>query len=50
MTLFRTLVAALFAAVVAGAPALADPPRDADKAFRDKDAAARCRCRRSSAR
>ena len=36
MTLFRTLLAALLAANLAGAPALADPPRDADKAFRDK--------------
>jgi uncharacterized membrane protein YkoI len=35
MTLFRTLLAALFAASLAGAPALADPPREADKAFRD---------------
>jgi uncharacterized membrane protein YkoI len=35
MTLFRTLLAALFAATLAGAPALADPPREADKAFRD---------------
>ncbi|HXC74870.1 MAG TPA: hypothetical protein VN640_09360 [Sphingomicrobium sp.] len=37
MTLFRTLLAAVLAALVAGAPALADPPRDADKAFRDKE-------------
>ena len=35
MTLFRTLLAAVFAAALAGAPALADPPREADKAFRD---------------
>jgi uncharacterized membrane protein YkoI len=35
MTLFRTLLAAVFAAMLAGAPALADPPREADKAFRD---------------
>jgi uncharacterized membrane protein YkoI len=35
MTLFRTLLAALLAATLAGAPALADPPREADKAFRD---------------
>ena len=35
MTLFRTLLAAVFAATLAGAPALADPPREADKAFRD---------------
>ena len=35
MTLFRPLLAALLAATLAGAPALADPPREADKAFRD---------------
>jgi uncharacterized membrane protein YkoI len=35
MTVFRTLLAALLAATLAGAPALADPPREADKAFRD---------------
>jgi len=35
MTVFRTLLAAVFAATLAGAPALADPPREADKAFRD---------------
>src|SRR4029453_14399112 len=35
MTLFRTLLAALLAGPLAGAPALADPPREADKAFRD---------------
>lgn len=35
MTLFRTLLAAVFVATLAGAPALADPPREADKAFRD---------------
>ena len=35
MILFRTLLAAVFAATLAGAPALADPPREADKAFRD---------------
>ena len=35
MTLFRTLLAAVLAATLAGAPALADPPREADKAFRD---------------
>ncbi|HKX91222.1 MAG TPA: PepSY domain-containing protein [Sphingomicrobium sp.] len=34
MTLYRTLLAATFAAVLAGAPALADPPRDADRAFK----------------
>ena len=38
MTLFRTLLAALFAAAtLAGTPALADPPREADRAFRDKE-------------
>ena len=35
MTLFRTLLAAVFVATLAGAPALADPPREADRAFRD---------------
>jgi uncharacterized membrane protein YkoI len=35
MILFRTLLAAVLAASFAGAPALADPPREADKAFRD---------------
>lgn len=35
MTVFRTLLAAVLAATLAGAPALADPPREADKAFRD---------------
>ena len=35
MTLFRTLLAALIAASFAGAPALADPPRESDRAFRD---------------
>ena len=35
MILFRTLLAAVLAANLAGAPALADPPREADKAFRD---------------
>ena len=35
MTVFRTLLAAVFAATLASAPALADPPREADKAFRD---------------
>ena len=35
MTLFRTLLAAVFVATVAGAPALADPPREAERAFRD---------------
>jgi len=35
MTLFRTLLAAVLAATFVGAPALADPPREADKAFRD---------------
>ncbi|HEY6662118.1 MAG TPA: hypothetical protein VIZ66_04260 [Sphingomicrobium sp.] len=37
MIVFRTLLAALFAASLVGGPALADPPRDADKAFRDKE-------------
>ena len=35
MTLIRTLLAALIAASFAGAPALADPPRESDRAFRD---------------
>jgi hypothetical protein len=35
MTLFRALLAALFVATLTGAPALADPPREADKAFRE---------------
>ena len=35
MTLYRTLLAALAAAMLTSAPALADPPRDADRAFRD---------------
>jgi hypothetical protein len=35
MTLFRTLLAALIAASFAGAPALADPPRESERAFRD---------------
>jgi hypothetical protein len=34
MTLFKTLLAALIAASFAG-PALADPPRESDRAFRD---------------
>ena len=33
MTLYRTLLAAVFAVGLSGAPALADPPRDADRAF-----------------
>jgi hypothetical protein len=33
MTLFRTLFAALVAAGLTSAPALADKPRDADRAF-----------------
>src|SRR4051794_35334908 len=37
MTLFRTSLAALVAASLTGAPALADGPRDADRAFRDKE-------------
>jgi len=35
MTPFRTLLAAFFVATLVGAPALADPPREADRAFRD---------------
>jgi len=35
MSLFRTLLAAVVAASVSSASALADPPRDADRAFRD---------------
>jgi uncharacterized membrane protein YkoI len=35
MTLVRTLLAALFVATITGAPALADHPREADKAFRE---------------
>jgi hypothetical protein len=34
MSLFRTLLAAAVAAGLTSAPALADPPRDADRAFR----------------
>jgi hypothetical protein len=34
MTLFRTLIAAVFAASLSRAPALAEKPRDADRAFR----------------
>ena len=38
MTLFRTLIlAAALAGGLTGAPALADPPRDADKAFRSRE-------------
>ncbi len=33
MTLYRTLLAAVVAASLTGAPALADSPRDADRAF-----------------
>jgi hypothetical protein len=33
MTKYRTLLAAVFAVGLSGAPALADPPRDADRAF-----------------
>lgn len=33
MTLYRTLLAAIVAASLTGAPALADSPRDADRAF-----------------
>jgi len=49
MILFRTLLAAVLAASFASAPALADPPREADKAFRDTQQAVRCRSPRSSA-
>ena len=35
MSLLRTLLAAIIAALLTNAPALADPPRDADRAFRD---------------
>ena len=37
MTVFRTLLAAVVAALLTSAPALADPPRDADKAFRSRE-------------
>jgi hypothetical protein len=33
MTLFRALLAAVIAASLTGVPALADPPRDANRAF-----------------
>jgi hypothetical protein len=33
MTLFRALLAAMIAASLTGVPALADPPRDANRAF-----------------
>jgi uncharacterized membrane protein YkoI len=35
MTLYRSLLAAFFVATLSGAPALADPPREAERAFRD---------------
>jgi hypothetical protein len=35
MTLFRTLLAAVVAVFVTSAPALADGPRDTDRAFRE---------------
>lgn len=35
MSLFHTLLAAVVAASVSSVSALADPPRDADRAFRD---------------
>jgi len=35
MNMIRILLAALIAASFAGAPALADPPRESDRAFRD---------------
>jgi len=34
MTLIRTLLAAVIVASFTGAPALADPPRESDRAFR----------------
>ena len=37
MNLFRTLLATIVAASLTGAPALADGPRDADRAFRNKE-------------
>ena len=35
MSLFRVLFAVVIAAGLTSAPALADPPRDADRAFKD---------------
>jgi hypothetical protein len=35
MNMFRTLIAAAFAASLSSVPALAEKPRDTDKAFRD---------------
>jgi hypothetical protein len=37
MTLYRTLFAAIVAASAIVAPAMADGPRDADRAFRNKE-------------
>ena len=37
MTLYRTLLTAVFAVTLTSAPALADGPRDADRAFRNKE-------------
>jgi len=37
MNLFRSLLAASIAALLTSTPALADGPRDADRAFRDKE-------------
>jgi len=36
MRLFRTLLSAAFAAGLIATPALADPPRDAERAFRER--------------
>ena len=36
MRLFRTLVSAAFAAGLIATPALADPPRDAERAFEER--------------
>ena len=36
MRLFRTLLPAAFAAGLVATPALADPPRDAERAFRER--------------
>ena len=36
MSLFRTLFSAAFAAGLIASPALADPPRDAERAFKER--------------
>ncbi|CAN5203671.1 MAG: hypothetical protein M3448_00935 [Pseudomonadota bacterium] len=36
MSLFRTLISAAVAAGLTATPALADPPRDAERAFRER--------------